>query len=336
MRVPALRVADRAVRTVVEGARSFRAIAVARPDVIHFQLVSTVVDQWWIPRACANRVGVMTVHNVVPHDRSLAFSPSSTRRVLEAMDALVVHGPANAKELAHLHPDLADRIRVIRHGVWDPGSVPGKTEARAALGLPLDKLMVLCVGVIRRNKRFDAAITALSLLPDDTRSRTVLVIAGAPSKEVSTAELRAHAARVGVADAVVWRDAFLREEELRLYFASADVVALPYSLEFKAQSGVLLESYAYGAPVVVTEAGALGDTVREDGTGLVAADDSPRAFAASLQTLVEDEGLRHHMGRQMRDLARTKYAWSTVGAETYALYERLLAAKRAVEERPTA
>ena len=59
-------------------------------------------------------------------------------------------------------------------------------------------------------------------------------------------------------------------------YCSSSLVVLPY-VWFAAQSGVLREAYAFGVPVVVTDVGALGQAVREEGTGWVVAPDDPLA-----------------------------------------------------------
>ena len=51
-------------------------------------------------------------------------------------------------------------------------------------------------------------------------------------------------------------------------FSRASWVLLPY-VSFHSQSGVLADAYTYRVPLVVTDVGAIGPTVRSDGTGFV-------------------------------------------------------------------
>ena len=53
-------------------------------------------------------------------------------------------------------------------------------------------------------------------------------------------------------------------------YASADLVVLPYTT-FASQSAVLQDAYAHRVPLVVSDVGALGETVRGDHTGWVVA-----------------------------------------------------------------
>ncbi len=53
---------------------------------------------------------------------------------------------------------------------------------------------------------------------------------------------------------------FATLERKRQLLSDASLVVMPYT-EFASQSGVLHDAYSHGRPVVVTEVGALGDSV---------------------------------------------------------------------------
>jgi len=79
---------------------------------------------------------------------------------------------------------------------------------------------------------------------------------------------------------------FISLERKAQFFQNASVIALPYT-SFSSQSAVLHDAYGYGRPVVVTDVGALGATVREDSTGLVTAPGDAEAFAQAIAGLLE-------------------------------------------------
>src|SRR5205085_173798 len=70
-------------------------------------------------------------------------------------------------------------------------------------------------------------------------------------------------------------------------FRQASVVVLPYT-SFASQSGVLHDAYAQGRPVIVTDVGALGETVREDGTGVVIPSGDAATLAQSIERILSD------------------------------------------------
>jgi glycosyltransferase involved in cell wall biosynthesis len=94
------------------------------------------------------------------------------------------------------------------------------------------------------------------------------------------------AEQLGVADRIEWRLRFVGDEEAEELMASAAIVVLPYRrIE---SSGVLATALGHGRPVVVTDVGSLGDTVREFGAGLVVPPEDSAALAEACRSLLDD------------------------------------------------
>ena len=83
-----------------------------------------------------------------------------------------------------------------------------------------------------------------------------------PEREVESAKpYRKLAQELGVAGRIDWRLRFVADPEIPDLLEEAAVVVLPYrKIE---SSGVLATALGHGRPVVVTDVGSLGDTVRE-------------------------------------------------------------------------
>jgi glycosyltransferase involved in cell wall biosynthesis len=79
----------------------------------------------------------------------------------------------------------------------------------------------------------------------------------------------------------------------RTLFSQASWVVLPYTA-FHSQSGVLADAYAYRVPLIVSDVGALGPTVRDDQTGFVVPPCDAAALASALlASQVADRSLAH-------------------------------------------
>jgi len=89
---------------------------------------------------------------------------------------------------------------------------------------------------------------------------------------------------------------FVAGEEMPAYFERASLVALPYV--DGAASGVLLDAYSFGRPVVASRVGALPDYVEDGATGLLVPPADAPALAAAIVRLLQDDDLRHRMGQQ--------------------------------------
>jgi glycosyltransferase involved in cell wall biosynthesis len=138
---------------------------------------------------------------------------------------------------------------------------------------------VLFLGSLRGNKGVDVLLQAIASTPEEIS----FVVAGRGERHLEATLRRAVAAdaRLHVEIGYVTQQ---RKTEL---FRQASVVALPYTA-FASQSGVLHDAYAHGRPVIVTDVGALGDTVREDETGIVVPPADADALAAAMVALVRD------------------------------------------------
>jgi glycosyltransferase involved in cell wall biosynthesis len=109
-------------------------------------------------------------------------------------------------------------------------------------------------------------------------------------------------------------------------FASIDVLAIPSRTTrgWKEQFGrVVIEANAAGVPVVATECGALGETVRETGGGIVVGEGDPVALAAALRRLGDDETERVRLGETGRTAVRERFTPEAVAKDLHEFFTRL-------------
>ena len=240
-------------------------------DLVHLHYVNRFTD-------AASRLRhplVMSVHDVMPHVIRLG---TRTERVLMARtysraDALVVHHSELADLLVrNLHVNTG-KIHVIPHQVFPVGDV----SDRPPDGPPT----FLFFGALRPNKGLDVLAEAMARLP----SRDIrLVIAGRGHAQV---EMKAR--ELALQDERVRLElGFVSLERKRQLFSEASTVVLPYT-EFTSQSGVLHDAYGHGRPVIVTDVGALGSSVRHDRTGLVIPPGDADALATAMKRLLEPD-----------------------------------------------
>jgi glycosyltransferase involved in cell wall biosynthesis len=75
-------------------------------------------------------------------------------------------------------------------------------------------------------------------------------------------------------------DRYVKNEEVSLYFRSADVVVLPYV--DATQSGVVQIAFGLEVPVITTDVGGLPEIVEDGATGFVVARRSAEQLAAAI------------------------------------------------------
>jgi glycosyltransferase involved in cell wall biosynthesis len=210
--------------------------------------------------------------------RALAQLLSASR-----MDGLFVHSERIKKLLLDRFGDrsLSDQIQVVPDPAKDPPKI-STAEARAALGLPSQVPLILFFGDARADKGPDILLEALPNL----KGSWVAVMAGSPG---IVGEEQAGACRGRLADPerLITRFGYIPEEDVDRYFRAADVVVLPYRTSFKGTSGVLLRAAASGRPIIASDVGDVGPTVREARLGMVIPAESPEHLASALQIFFE-------------------------------------------------
>ncbi|HEY3504615.1 MAG TPA: phosphotransferase [Actinocatenispora sp.] len=156
--------------------------------------------------------------------------------------------------------------------------LPGRDEARAALGVPAGRTALLYFGRVVAQKRPEFAVRVLAATDPDADMHLYVVGSGT---EADLAALRAEAARTGVADRVhlVGHAAGPTRHH---WFAAADVLLLPSAAENF--SLALVEAVASGLPAVVSpHIGAL-EFLRPDEATVVPPE--PGAWARACTTVV--------------------------------------------------
>jgi glycosyltransferase involved in cell wall biosynthesis len=241
-------------------------------DVVHYHYPNRFTDSWRRPRG---GLWVVSVHDVLPHSPRLGpLERWLLGRLYRRPDGLIVHHHWLEQLLVDEFRVEPERVRVVPHQVFP---VDEPVERTAGDEPP----MVLFFGALRENKGLDTLIEAIRLVPAGSLR---LHIAGRGDARCEALARRAAddspfvTAEIGHATT---------ERKAELFRASA-VVALPYT-SFSSQSGVLHDAYGHWRPVVVTDVGALGPTVRADGTGVVI-DSDAQALAEALMTVIGPDG----------------------------------------------
>lgn len=256
-------------------------------------------------------------------------------QVVEAADRLIANTAAEARELVELYNASPDDIAVVPPGVdlslYRPGP---RGAARARLGLPVDREILLFVGRIQRLKAPDLLIRALALMVERDpacRDRLQVVIVGGPSG-TGTAEPRhldALARQLGVR-ALVRFEPPATGERLSDFYRAASVTVVPsYSESFGL---VALESQACGTPVVAARVGGLRTAVNDGSSGLLVEGHQPSSYADVLTRFLSDADQRRALSTGAVEHA-SNFSWDRTVDGVLDVYADALNALRVDERR---
>ena len=171
-----------------------------------------------------------------------------------------------------------DRIDVIPNGVdGEAFKLQDKMECRSALGLPLEKRVILFVGNLVAVKGVEDLLDAFDRCQDSAGAGShVLVIVGDGKlrerleRRITALGLKQDVRLVGARP----------HEEIPCWLGACDVLCLPSRNE--GCPNVVLEALACGRPVVGTRAGGIAELVHDGRNGLLVAVGDVQALVAAL------------------------------------------------------
>ncbi len=283
---------------------------VHQADIVHFQwLAVPAFDRHVLP----TRPLVLTAHDLLPREPRPG-QLRAQRRLLRAMEAVIVHSDYGRRTLVEGLGLEADAVHVIRHGAFThlaevaPGPLPPELPEPAGP-------VVLCFGLLRPYKGIETLLEAWR----GVRGAELWIV-GRPLG-VDPAALAAHAP---AGTHVLPR--FVSDAEQAALFRRADVVVLPYvrteRLDF---SGVLATALAFGRATIVTDVGGFAEVAAADAARLVPPGD-PEALAAALTELLADAGARERLAAGARAAAAGEWSWDEAARRTLELYATILRA----------
>jgi D-inositol-3-phosphate glycosyltransferase len=284
---------------------------------------------------------VITFH-ALGHVRRLAQGAAdgfpSARVRIESMlmrqaDRIIAECAQDQLDMEHLYGAPPARIAVTPCG-FDPEELwpMPVAEARARLGLPTGKFIVLQLGRMVPRKGVDTAIQGVAMLRAQHGVDAELVVVGGDFTErhgrdtPELARLQALATQLGIGEHVRFTGQRGRAE-LRYYYGAADVfVTTPWYEPF----GITpVEAMACERPVIGSEVGGIKTTVIDGVTGFLVPSRDPQAVAERLATLHRDRALAARMGAEGLRRAYQHYTWRTVASQAAAIYCAVLQETRA-------
>jgi glycosyltransferase involved in cell wall biosynthesis len=201
----------------------------------------------------------------------------------------------------------AAKVETIHYGLDEPPRAWGTNPPDA---VPHDARIVLSVSRLTRQKGIDAAVEAVSLLPDDV----VLVVLGEGPERGALEELaREH----GVASRVVLPG---RVPDVAAWLGRASVYVQP--ARWEGFGLAVLEAMVCGLPVVATNVSSLPELVADGETGLLVPPDDPAGLARGIARALVEPAL----GRAGLERAGREFSVERMADRTVSLYESLLSA----------
>jgi glycosyltransferase involved in cell wall biosynthesis len=205
------------------------------------------------------------------------------------------------------------RLRTIMNGVDVERFAAARGAHRPAPGLDAPAVAVVSVGRLVAVKGHDLLLRAVARLSPAPPTRLLLVGEG-PERPV----LEALCKELRIEDRVCFLGP---SDDVPAILAASDCFALASRSEGLSCS--IAEALAAGLPCVVTDVGGNPELVDDGQDGFVVPAGDVARFAAQLQRVVNDPGLRARFGERAREAARARLSASRMVEEYVGLYREL-------------
>jgi glycosyltransferase involved in cell wall biosynthesis len=210
-----------------------------------------------------------------------------------------------------------ERIQVVFNAV-DMAAWAGdrsQSTMRTELGIPEDRLVMLCASRFADDKGHAYLVRSLKRLGEITQVPFTMVLAGdGPLLEPTKEQVKS----LGLEDRVIF--AGFRKDIKNLYKGSDIYIN---SSRHEALSFLIIEAMAAGLPVIVTDMGGNRDIVPPDADcGALVVYDDPESMAQAMKRMLEDDAYRANCAASALRTVEEKFEVGKMCQLTWQVYEK--------------
>jgi len=259
---------------------------------------------------------VWTIHNLVSHETTTPkLEIWLSRRLAVLADALIVHSDPAKAAVEQQFKVSGEKIVVVAHGDFAAayGEKVPRAEARCRLGIDPQMPVFLFFGMIRPYKGVVRLLEVWRQTPAINQNAALLIAGDARDLDLAKTILLATDGNPNVH----LHMRYVADDEVPLFFGSADYVVLPFSKSLT--SGTIALAQTFSIPIIAPCLEATCASNLEMGTHLYDAKD-PSGLAKALTSALSTakEGVPH-----ARPHVVHQTGWSEQALQTYTIYVRI-------------
>ena len=299
----------------------------ARPDAVHAHMSKasflSMISAW----VC--RVPHRIYHN---HGMALFSSTGLKKAILKLLEKItcmlateiIFCGESTRQEAIRQNICTMDDTTILGNGTISGVSLsrfnPTMTNTqkvilREELGISEGQFTAGFVGRIVKHKGIDMLINSWELLPEATRQKSTLVLAGAHGNDQLSERL------MKFCEANNNIQYLGRRPNIEEIYQIFDVLVLPSWHEGFPYS--VLEAQCMGVPAIVTEVTGNIDAIENGKTGLHVPKNDAEALANAISTLVNNDNIRHEMSKAARNRIQQHFSQDVAMKHLSEFYNKL-------------
>jgi len=242
------------------------------------------------------------------------------------VDHIFVHTEKMKSELIGDYGVSQDKISAIPFGINNiiPKSHLTKAAARKNLQLSDKDKIILFFGNIAPYKGLEYLVEAFVHVRKLNEGVKLIIAGQIKNCEPYWAKIQGIINDHALSEHIVEKIEYIPDNEVEIYFKSADLLVLPYRHIF--QSGVAFLAYSFGLPIVATDVGSLSEEIIEGKTGFLCRPDDPADLADKINVYFNSDLFNNLEAERDKIVkyANETYSWENIGEVTYRIYSKLL------------
>lgn len=219
------------------------------------------------------------------------------------------------------------KISIIPNGIDHTiyNNLPEKGLFKEKYNIPKENRVILFLGRIHKIKGLDLLLEAFSYLRRVVDDITVAIVG---PDEGYQDTLFGRTIELNISDRVIFTGPLYNDEKISAYI-DADVYVLPS--EYESFSNTVLEAWACGIPVVISDSCALAQKVAREKAGIIVRRD-PIELMYAINQILENENLRRTVCARGRTLVEGEYSIESVVEKIEKLYQSVTNTEKGVNE----
>jgi glycosyltransferase involved in cell wall biosynthesis len=254
---------------------------------------------------------ISIVDNMIPHEKRLG-DRQLTSYFAKSVDGFLTMSQKVSNDVKA----FSDKPIVLSpHPIFAHfGNPILKSEARKIIGQQEEDKIILFFGFIRHYKGLDMLLKAMATDTIKNANIKLMVVGEFYENAQPYYDL---IKTLGIEDRIILHTQFVPDEEVKNFVCSADFIIQPY--RNATQSGVTPLAYHFEIPMLVTNVGALADTVPHGKVGFVV-EPSVEAIANGITQLYDKGALyfKPHIQAEKK-----KYSWEQMADNFLILHQQL-------------
>lgn len=254
---------------------------------------------------------IAIVDNMIPHEKRIG-DEIFTKYFSTSVDGFLTMSDKVTKDvkLYSTKPTLLSPHPIFKHF----GESISKEDAKKALGIKVNEKIILFFGFIRQYKGLDLLLKAMAVNEIKEAGIKLMIVGEFYEDAQPYYDL---IKSLGIEASVILHTHFVADSDVKNYVCSADFMIQPY--KHATQSGVTPLAYHFEIPMLVTNVGALADTVPNGKVGVVV-EPNEMDIANGIQTLYQN-GTEYYLNN-IKD-EKKKYSWEQMANNFLILHQQL-------------